>query len=50
MRPITDVTEAGKAAADAHTELTKHRHSEPYRLTVDWHAQRQLMATFEEDV
>lgn len=36
MRPVTDVTEAGKAAADAHAELTKHRHSEPYRLTVDW--------------
>ena len=36
MRPITDVTEAGKAAADAHAELKKHRHSEPYRLTVDW--------------
>lgn len=36
MRPITDAVEAGKAAADAHAELKKHRHSEPYRLTVDW--------------
>ena len=36
MRPITDVTEAGKAAAEAHANLMKQRHTDAYRLMVEW--------------
>ena len=36
MKPITDITEAGKAVAEAHADLMKHRHTEAYRLMVQW--------------
>lgn len=36
MKPVTDITEAGKSTAEAHAALLKQRHTDAYRMTVEW--------------